>query len=109
MVPYEVSDESKAVSEAMLMFLYMLLNKDTIVRRSRKICIPYFFTYKPSYFFRNLDLYRPKTFSTRGFESFRHVVAESLIDFFSLSGVENLWKLCDRLVAKSKSVKQNKL
>lgn len=36
---YEVSDESKEVSQAMLMILDMLLNKDAIVRRSRKIGI----------------------------------------------------------------------
>ena len=36
---YKGSDESKEVSEAMLMILDMLLNKDAIVRRSRKIGI----------------------------------------------------------------------
>ena len=29
--------------------------------------LPYLFDYKPSDFFRNLDLYRPKTFPTKGF------------------------------------------
>ena len=66
--------------------------------------IPYLFTYKPSYFFRNLDLNLPNFFSKKGVR----LIAESLGIFFLLRCQEQKEMSRDRLVAKSELKKHNK-